>query len=85
MQLKTYNKNGPKFGCFWFFNHFLKWLLMVPPQDGFALILVKFSDDILDMHIVLSSIMNVIWMKTCNEKKIIFFIITSSFATQMNH
>jgi hypothetical protein len=37
------------------------------------LILVTFSYDILDIHVILSSIMDAIWMKTCNEK------ITSSF------
>ncbi len=25
-----------QFGCFWFFNHLLRWFLMVPPKDGFA-------------------------------------------------
>ncbi len=22
-----------KFRCFWFHNHYLRWLLMVPPKD----------------------------------------------------
>ncbi len=32
-------------------------------------IIVTFSNDILDIHVILPSIMDVIWMKTCNEKK----------------
>jgi hypothetical protein len=32
--------------------------------------IVTFSNDILDIHVILSSIMDAIWMKTCNEKKL---------------
>jgi hypothetical protein len=42
---------------------------MVPAKDEFAFILVTFSYDILNTHVILSSIVNVIRMKTCNEKK----------------
>jgi len=38
-------------------------------------ILVTFSNDILDVHVTLSSIMDAIWMKTCNEKKMSSFIL----------
>jgi len=27
---------GKWFGCFWFFNHSLKWFLVAPPKDWFA-------------------------------------------------
>jgi hypothetical protein len=30
---------------------------------------LTFSNDILDIHVTLSLIMDAIWMKTCNEKK----------------
>ncbi len=39
-------------------------------------ILITFSNDILDIHITLSSIMDAIWMKICNE------IMMSSFLLQ---
>jgi hypothetical protein len=36
--VKTVNKKGLEkwFGCFWFFNHSLRWFLVVPPKDGFT-------------------------------------------------
>jgi len=39
-------------------------------------ILITFSNDILDIHVTLSSIMDAIWMKNCNE------IMMSSFLLQ---
>jgi hypothetical protein len=37
--MKKISKKGLEkwFGYFWLFNHSLKWFLMVPPKDGFAL------------------------------------------------
>jgi hypothetical protein len=39
-------------------------------------VLITFSNDISDIHVTLSSIMDAIWMKTCNE------IMMSSFLLQ---
>jgi hypothetical protein len=38
--VKTFKEKGPRklFAHFLFFNHSLKWVLMVPSMDGFALI-----------------------------------------------
>jgi hypothetical protein len=38
-------------------------------------ILVTFSNDILDIHVILSSIMDAIWMKMCNEKTMLSFLL----------
>jgi hypothetical protein len=37
--MKTFNEKALEkwFGCFWFFNHSLRWFLVVPPKDGFAI------------------------------------------------
>jgi hypothetical protein len=36
---------------------------------------VMFSNDILDIHVTLSSIMGAIWMNTCNEKMMLSFML----------
>ncbi len=38
-------------------------------------ILVTFSYDILDIHVILLSIMDILWMKTCNEKMTSTFLL----------
>jgi hypothetical protein len=49
-------------------------------------ILVTFSYDILNIHIILSSIIDSIWMKTCNEKTTSSFLFTKWLSTsQMHH
>jgi hypothetical protein len=40
------------------------------------IVLVTFSNVILDIHVSLSSIMDAIWIKTCNEKMMSFFLLT---------
>jgi hypothetical protein len=46
------------------------------------IILVTFSNDILDIHVTLSSIMHAILMKTCNEKTMSArFLVTKIQAT----
>jgi hypothetical protein len=39
-------------------------------------ILVTFSYDILDIHVILSSIMDARWMKTCNDKMTSAFLLS---------
>jgi hypothetical protein len=38
MVVKTIDEKGLEkwFDYFWFLNHSLRWLLVVPPKDGFA-------------------------------------------------
>jgi hypothetical protein len=46
MIMKNINKKCLKkwIGCFWFFNHSLRWFLGVPPKDGFAFFETKLSE-----------------------------------------
>ncbi len=41
-----------------------------------SFILITFSYDILDIHVILSSIVNAIWMKTCTEKTTSAFLLS---------
>jgi len=44
--MKKINKKGLKIwiGCFWLLNHSLRWFLVVPPKDGFALFETKLDE-----------------------------------------
>jgi len=43
--VKRFKGKGPWkwFGHFWFFNHSLRWFLMVSPKDGFTLLWINFN------------------------------------------
>jgi hypothetical protein len=44
--VKTFNKKSLEkwIDCFLFFNHSLKWFVVVPPKDGFALFETKLGE-----------------------------------------
>jgi hypothetical protein len=42
-------------------------------------ILIKFSNDILDIHVILSSIMDAMWMKICNERMMSSFLLSRHY------
>jgi hypothetical protein len=54
----------------WFKGAFVALNSVVGPND---IILVTFSNDILDIHVILSSIMDALWMKNYNEKTMLSF------------